>query len=121
MRWPIALERAPGVIIVRFSGHLEIGLLEAERGAFESFVRRAVGEGTERVLFEMSDVGSVHPLVLARLARLAASTVGAGRQVRWCATSPRLRRLFLRIGLDERFPMHSSEAEALGKFAPPSS
>jgi anti-anti-sigma factor len=117
MRWPFASEVKPGVTVVRFRGHLEIDLLAADRGNFESLVGRAFGQGRGCVLIEMSAVASIHPIVLARLVRLAVSAIEAGGQVRWCAPSPRLRRLFLRIGLDERFPVHSSEAEALRQFA----
>ncbi|MBZ5637192.1 MAG: STAS domain-containing protein [Acidobacteriia bacterium] len=118
MLWPIASELKDGVTTVRFQGHLGLDALSSEQGALESLVRRTLGQEGARVLFDMSHVASVHPLVLAHLARLAASAIDGGAQVQWSGLSPRLHRLFHRVGLDARFPVHRSETEALRELAP---
>ena len=121
MRWPMASEARADVTVVRFHGHLGLELLAPAPDGLDARVRDALCRSCPRVLFEMSDVASVHPLVLARLARLASAAAESGRQVRWCASRPGICRLFRRIGLDERFHVFRSEDEALGDAAAPSS
>jgi anti-anti-sigma factor len=103
----------PDIVVLHLSGSLTIG---PETDALEPHVRKLLGRGDKKIIFELSGVERIDSLGGVTLVRCFFAARDAGGVLRLACPSPNVQRLFKGIQAENVIPLYSTVAAACEDF-----
>ena len=103
----------PDIVVLHLSGSLTLG---PDTDALESRVRNLIGQGDEKIIFELSGVERIDSIGGVTLVRCFFAAREAGGALRIAGASPTVQRLFNIVQAEAVIPLYPNVAAACENF-----